>query len=1076
MSLRCGSCLTVNPDGNRFCEGCGAGLSQVCRHCGQESSPAARFCGACGTPHAGPVPVVAAAPPGVTWGELKQATVLFADIVSSTEQIADLDAEQAMERLGPALARMCASIEKFDGTVIRTLGDGVMAIFGAPRALEGHALLACEAALDMQRAFAPEGQGLRIRVGLHSGQVASDPQHADGKGGGAHGLTIHLASRVVGLAHPGGICLTETCYALVRTLCEVQPMGQHVLRGISGQSAIYTLTGFRMASSDQHFHPASLTPFLGRDRESDLLKQALLVTERGQARVVGISGEPGAGKSRLCHEFVQWCRARRVPVFEVRAQPYGHATPLQPGLSLLRTFFFRIAPEDDAAAARRRIVERMAELGPPAEADLALLYEFLGVAQAGSPPSALSPKARHTRLLNVVRELVKHDAATTSVILIEDLHWLDEASEEFVATLVEAADGTQTMVVLNFRPSYRLPWAQFENFEKIELGQLSLRETEHLVRALIGPRVELQDICELVAERSGGNPFFAEELVRSLVDRGYFLEGSDLRAGGLEAMERALPATVQAVIGARLDRLGEPEKTLLQMCAIIGKEIPLAVLEHMASPLAKVIEKGLDGLCHAELILPQPAVGGRRFTFRHPLIQEVAYSAQLKVRRGPLHGAVAVAMEDYYRDQLDEYAGLIAYHYESAGQFLDAASHTARAAQWVGSTNSALAIKHWHKVRTLLQEQPRSAKTDHLRVRAGGQICVLGWREGLTLQEVQPFIDEAMELAGEVDSRLIQLLLMVEGRMLQASGGPADGYVERLLKALSLMPAGSDPGRAATLHAALSQAYAWAGLLEQALAANNSALQDMGKIDRFDQDFIGFSIEHWVKGMRGRLLARLGRLDEADRCLSEMLVLGQSSNDPVILQFAHFGYMDVASCRQDSGLAKEHAARVAEIAAKHESPYLRVFALSCRALADSIAGDFGTAARTYSEALALVRSANVAMEFETEILASLAECYRGLGSFEQALDAASEAIAISRQRSTRLPECRALITLASATLDTHGLARVADAQALFAEAEALVQRTGASIYESALLRERARLAMLIHLPSENAGVSAGQAA
>lgn len=1076
MSLRCGSCLTVNPDGNRFCEGCGAGLSQVCRHCGQESSPAARFCGACGTPHAGAAPSVAAVPRGVTWGELKQATVLFADIVSSTEQIADLDAEQAMDRLGPALARMCASIEKFDGTVVRTLGDGVMAIFGAPRALEGHALLACEAALDMQRAFAPGDQGLRIRVGLHSGQVASDPQHADGKGGGAHGLTIHLASRVVGLADPGGICLTESCYALVRTLAEVQPMGQHALKGISGQSAIYALTGFRMASSDQHFQPASLTPFLGRDRESDLLKQALLVTERGQARVVGISGEPGAGKSRLCHEFVQWCRARRVPVFEVRAQPYGHATPLQPGLSLLRTFFFRILPADDAAVARGRIVGRMAELGPPAETDLALLYEFLGVAEAASTPSALSPKARHARLLSVVRELVKHDAATTSVILIEDLHWLDEASEEFVATLVEAAAGTRTMVVLNFRPSYRLPWGQFENFEKIDLGQLSARETEHLVRALIGPRTDLQDICELVAARSGGNPFFAEELVRSLVDRGYFLEGSDLRAGGLEAIERALPATVQAVIGARLDRLGEPEKTLLQMCAIIGKEIPLAVLEHMASPLAKVIEKGLDGLCHAELILPQPAVGGRRFTFRHPLIQEVAYSAQLKVRRGPLHGAVAVAMEDYYRDQLNEYAGLISYHYEAAGQFLNAADHAARAAQWVGSTNSALAIKHWHKVRSLLREQPKSARTDTLRVRAGGQICVLGWREGLTLQEVQPFIDEAMALAGEVDTRLIQLLLMVEGRMLQASGGPADGYVDRLLKALSLMPHGSDPGRAATLNAALSQAYAWAGKLEHALAANDSALEDVAAIDRFDHDFIGFSIEHWILGMRGRLLARLGRLQEAEQCISEMLILGQSSNDPVILQFAHFGYMDLASSRQDAALAQQHASRVAEIAAKHDGPYLRVFALSCRALANSIAGDFQAAALTYSEALALVRSARVAMEFETEILASLAECHRSLQQFEEARATAREAIHISRQRSTRLPECRALITLAAATLDAHGVQQVVQAQALFAEAESLVRLTGASIYEATLQRERERLNQLTDQAPENPAIGAGQAA
>ncbi|MFI5447547.1 ATP-binding protein [Polaromonas sp. UC242_47] len=1007
------------------------------------------------------------------WGELKQATVLFADIVSSTEQIADLDAEQAMERLGPALALMCESIEAFGGTVVRTMGDGVMALFGVPKALEGHALLACEAALDMQQAFPGGTHGLRIRVGLHSGQVASDPRNADGRGGGAHGLTIHLASRVVSLADPGGICMSESCYGLVRSLCDARPMGSHSLKGISGQYGVYALEGLKTGS--QGFHQATLTPFLGRDREIALLQQALHFTEHGKARVVDISGEPGAGKSRLCHEFAQWCRARQIPVYEVRAQPYGHATPLQPGLSLLRTFFFRIPPTDDAAAARARIAARMSELGPPAEPDLVLLYEFLGVAPAESLHAASSPKARHARLLNIVRELLKHDAATTSVILIEDLHWLDEASEEFIATLIDAASGSRTMVVLNYRPSYHLPWAQAENAQKIELGQLSDKETEHLVRTLIGPRQEFQDVCQLVVRRSGGNPFFAEELVRSLSDSGLLAEGSDLRIAGLDALERALPATVQAVIGARLDRLGEPEKTLLQMCAIIGKEIPLAVLEHMASPLASVIEKGLNGLCHAQLILPQPAVGGRRFTFRHPLIQEVAYSTQLKVRRGPLHCAVALAMEVYYRDQLDEYAGLIAYHYEAAGQLLDAASHAARAAQWVGATNSALAIKHWHKVRALLQNQPRSTASDSLRVRAGGQISVLGWREGLTLQEVQPFIDEATELAGEVDSRSIQLLLMGEGRMLQASGGPADEYVERLQKALSLMDADADPGRAATINAALSQAYAWAGMLEQALAANDIALRDMGAIDRFDREWIGFSIEHWVMGMRGRLLMRLGRLEDAAQCLQELLGRGESSNDPVILQFAHFGYIDLAWCRQNAELAHEHYAYVAEIAAKHENPYLRVFALSCRATVASIDRDFETAARTFSEALTLVRHAKVAMEFETEILASLAECHRGLGNSEQALDIAQEAIEISRQRSTRLPECRALITRASAMLDAFGSARADQAQALFAEAERLIRLTGAAIYQESLFREQSRLAVLTDLPGHT-GISVGQAA
>lgn len=1067
MPINCLACLTVNPDGNRFCEACGAGLAQVCRQCGQECGPSARFCGACGSPQAGAglasvaaaaLPVIPAVP---AWGELKQATVLFADIVSSTEQIADLDAEQAMERLGPALALMCESIEKFSGTVVRTMGDGVMALFGAPKALEGHALLACEAALDMQQAFKGDSLGFRIRVGLHSGQVASDPQQADGRGGGAHGLTIHLASRVVGLAEPGGICATESCYALLRSSCDVRFMGKHLLKGISGHTGIYALVGLKAASTNRFTQQGSLTPFLGRTGEMDVLKQALLLTERGQARAVGISGEPGAGKSRLCHEFTQWCRSHSIPVFEVRAQPYGHAMPLQPGLSLLRTFFFRITPADDGAAARARITARLAQLGPPSEADLALLYDFLGVAEAGSALlPGLNPKLRHARLLSLVRELVKHDAATTSVILIEDLHWLDEASEEFVATLVEAAAATQTMVVLNFRPSYRLPWAQFDNFQKVELDQLSGSEIEHLVRSLIGPREELREMCRLVVKRSGGNPFFAEELVRSLADGGFLAEEADLSAEALQAIERSLPPTVQAVIGARLDRLGEPEKTLLQMCAIIGKEIPLAVLEHMASPLASVIEKGLDGLCHADLILPQPAVGGRRFAFRHPLIQEVAYSTQLKVRRGPLHCAVALAMEVYYRDQLDEYAALIAYHYESAGQHVDAALHSSRAAQWVGGTNSALAIKHWHKVRSLLHGQARSARADSLRVRAGGQIAVLGWREGLVLQEVQPFIDEAKALAGEMDGRLMQLLLMAEGRMLQASGGPADGYVDLLRQAQSLMEPGADPGREAMINAALSQAYAWAGLLEQALAANTAAMQGMSAIDRFDREWIGFSVEHWVLGMRARLLTRLGRLGDAEECLQQLLVLGRSSNDPVIMQFAHFGYIDLAWCRQSASIAQEHYAHVEEIAAKHEGPYLRVFALSCRATTVSIAGDFVTAASTLTDALALVRGAKVAMEYETEILASLAECYRQLGQADRAVELGGEAIALARRRSTRLPECRALITSAAALLDKHGLIGVAQAKPLFAMAAELVCLTGATIYEESLQRECARIQTL----------------
>jgi len=1067
--MECQSCYTANPDSNRYCENCGRALTYKCAACGFDCTPAAKFCGGCGTAltrapsPAGPGAAARApapvAEPATGWGELKQATVLFADIVSSTEQIAQLDPEEAMDRLKPAVMLMCEAVERFGGTVMRTLGDGVMALFGVPRALEGHARLACESALHMQSLFAGNPQGFSIRVGLHSGLVASDPHaHDSGKGGGAHGLTIHLASRVIGLALPGGVTMTQDCHSLVRGSVDVESIGQPPLKGISEPIEIFRLVGLNPAFASQHFHQAKLTPFRGRDKELTLLQQAQRLAEAGDAQVVGVSGGPGTGKSRLCYEFAQWCRTRGRPVYEVRAQLYGSATPLQPVLELMRTFFFGISAADSPANARARIVTRLDELATAQPGDLALLSEFLGVPDAdSSAPVALNAKARRARLLAIVGALVKHSADVVSVILIEDMHWLDEASEEFVATLVTAVAQTRTMVVLNYRSSYRSPWVGFENFQEIEVGELNAADTDALVRELISHRREFQEISQLIVRRSGGNPFFAEELVRSLAERGVLSGDPTHSRNGLESIERALPATVQAVIGARIDRLSESEKSILQMCAIIGKEVPLAVLERVAGTMRAQIDRALDALCHAELIQPQPAAGGRRFAFGHPLIQEVAYGTQLKAKRAAIHASVASAMEHFYADQLDEYSGLIAHHYDAAGQPVSAAEYAARAAHWLSGTDSAQAIKHWHKVRDLLAGRAGDHQSDRLRAMACSQISMLGWREGLSLQEVQPFIEEAMALADKVDNRLVQFLLTIEGRMTQASGGPADWYVEKVAQALAMARADDDVGRIATLNAALSQAYGWAGLLEKALAANDIVLANAHKIDSYDHSFMGFNVEHWALGMRGRLLIRLGRFEDAEEHLRHLLALGNTLVDPVILQIAHYTFVDLAWCNDDAALAQAHSSVVSEIAEKHRNPYMRVFAASGRAMTLSIAGDFESAAATFSEALETIRGSNVSLEIESEILASLAECHRRLGNLELALRFATEAIDVSRQRSTRLAECRALISHAATLLDGGRTDILPEASALLDAAEQLITVTGAAIYVTPLGVERQRL-------------------
>jgi adenylate cyclase len=1042
--MRCAACMTVNPAGNRFCGSCGAVLGAAERSDGLDPW------------RAGPGGAVL---PG--WGEIKQATVLFADIVSSTEQIAALDPEQAMDRLQPAIQRMCDAVENFGGTVVRTLGDGLMAMFGVPKALEGHARLACEAALRIQSLFGVSEQGWRIRVGLHSGQVAWDPAYADGsKGGGVHGLAIHLASRVMTLAEPGTICLTEDCCALIRPDCELRSLGRHELKGFAEPVAVYALLGLKSNDAGRHFFEPSLTPFQGRHDEMEMLRRALQLSFTGDAQVVGVSAAPGTGKSRLCFEFAQWCRTRSIPVYEVRTQLYGHATQLQTVLELLRNYFFRLLPSDDALVARSKVVQRLSEIGLVAQGDLALLFEFLGLTNPDTPLSQYNPKVRRARLKHIIRDLFCHVAATPSVVIIEDLQWLDVASEEFIDTLVTATLGTKALLVFNYRPGYLSPWKQLKHFKQIDLAELDSTQIHAMVRGLVGTPTEIDDVCQLVAVRSGGNPFFAEELVRSLADGGILATTNGVRARKLVTATQALPSTVQAVVGARIDRLGESQKMVLQMCAIIGKEFPLAVLTRVGSAVAGGVEMALEALCHAEMLQPQAAEGGRRFVFRHPLIQEVAYGMQLKTRRAAIHAAVAAAMEVHYNDRLDEFSGLIGHHYEMAGRGLEAATHVARAARWVGSTDSAQAIKHWHKVRAVLEDHPSAPESDRLRAMASSHISALGWREGLTLDVVQPFIDEATRLAGQVDGRLVQLLMMIEGRMLQATGGPADAYVECVNRAIATLSPGESVGRAATLHAALCQAYGWAGLLDQALAANEAALRGVSSIDNFDHEFVGFNIGHWVLGMRGRLLIQLGRFEEADQSFEQMLLLADASNDPVIRQMAHHGHVELAWYRNDRFRAQEHVKSVEKIAQANGSPYSKVLALCSSGLARFTDNDYERAGQSFTEALSLIKSTKVAMEFETEMLAHLAECHLRVGKSDDALPFALEAIRISRQRSNRLSECRALITFGAALIHAHGADRSDEAVQGFDDAEKLIHLTGAKIYEAALLRERSRLTSL----------------
>jgi class 3 adenylate cyclase/tetratricopeptide (TPR) repeat protein len=1054
--MQCRACAYENEAASRFCVACGVSLAPVCAHCGRDFPETARFCASCGEPRK-PDGRVADAP-----GERKQATVLFADVTGSTARIAGLDAEGAMNFLHPIVMVMARAVNRYDGTVLRTLGDGLKAAFGAPHAREGHAVLACHAALAMRAAVAALPDAPMIRIGLHSGEVVSGKLHTGSMiEQDATGFTVHLASRIEQEASPGEICLSRECQTLLGAYCDTEPLGPRALKGVPDPVEIFRLIGLKPAVNSEHFRGASLMPLRGRTVEMETLQRALLDTAPGSPRVIGISGPPGVGKSRLCFEFGEWCRERQIKVLEARAQVHSRATPLVPVLEALRAFF-RIEPDMDAELARTRIEQTLTMLAIPVAEHLATLSDFLGCAEPTS--RAIDPATRRMRLRDGIGRIVKAAWSQISVIIIEDLHWLDEASQDFLETLMAAAEGTRVLMVLTFRPGWSPP-SRPASYLQLALPELGLGEVGQVICDLIGDGLGLDQVVAHVAERSDGNPFFAEELILSLAQSGVLVgERGRYRLGPSGWQNPTLPTTVEAVIGARIDLLPDSEKTLLQTAAIIGKEFPFEVVRSVIGLSDAAARPLLRRLRAAELIQPRQTAMGESFAFRHPLIQEVAYAMQLRSTRTSLHAAVAQAIEGQEWGKRDEFAGLLAHHYEAAGHMVAAAMHLQRSARWVGRTNSGRALADWKKIRTMMRDQPRSKENDELRALAGGQLLTFGWREGMLVEEAKIYVEEALGYAREAGNRRHEALLIAGyGRIIAASGS-ADEYIRLVREALAVLDAQANPEEALLLNGLLCQANMLAGFAGDALKANNAAL-DLIDDERRGKagivlgltvgQMVGFDVPYWLKCLHVRPLVMLGRFSDADERLGRLFQTDPAEAEPLHQGIPHYYAVELAWFRNDTLAAMRHANQVAHIAAQAGNPYWFVVASYCQGLAASTAGNFTEADGFFQQALDASRRGKAGLEFEARILAFQADNLMRAADPRRAGEVAAEAIGVARRKADRLAECHANLVAASAC--PSGPQYAEEARGLLNRANALIDETGAQAYEAVMLRVRAQL-------------------
>ena len=1087
--MDCPKCHTENLADSLFCEECSAPLEAACPSCGAGNRPTAKFCRKCRSEMAGAAPSSSSPhserqlPSPISYtpkhladkiltsrsaleGERKQVTVLFADVKGSMELAEQLDPEAWHNILDRFFAILTEGVHHFEGTVNQYTGDGIMALFGAPIAHEDHAQRACYAALHLRDEIAryatevkrAHGVGFSTRMGINSGAVVvgriGDDLRMDYT---AQGHAVGLAQRMESLASPDTCYLTGATAALVRGYFALDDLGEFRVKGVTDPVRVHRLTGIGTSRTRFDISRArGLSRFVGRTADIRTLEDAVAQTDAGNGQVVGVVAEAGTGKSRLCFEFLERCRARGMSVYEAHAVAHGKNIALLPILELFRAYY-GITNEDDDRSAREKIAGRMVLLDLGFADALPLLFDFLGVPDPQRPAPRLDPEARQRQVLTVMRKVIQSiSEEQPTITLIEDLHWLDDASGEFLAHMVDARAGSRNLLVLNFRPEYHADWMQKSWYRQIPLTPLGKEAIAELLADLLGTDPSIGTLVGPIHARTGGNPFFTEEVAQTLIESGH-LEGRRGAYRLVTALERLeVPASVQAVLAARIDRLPEREKRLLQTASVIGKDFAEPLLAEVAEVPAEELKASLAALHRAEFIHEQAIYPVVDYSFKHPLTQEVALGSQLKERRCQVHAAVARAIERQHPEHLDERAPLLAHHWEEAGDALAAARWHKRAAEWVGTTDFAAATHHWRRVRALLRELPDDREAAALGIAACRQLLNMGWRVGMGLEEAHALLEDGQRLGNAIGDRSVHLYLsIVYGRARCGDGDVATHLelgIENRRVALEL----DDVELQAGAWANFADALAFAARLPEALQVAEEGLA------RFPRHI---SPAGWITGInpysvlsfwRAYCLNWMGRLPEGLEELGRCCRVCEEDNAPELIGYARTIAAEAYYHKYDAERALASARGVEEISRKLGEPpalvgYMQMsFAYSH--LAAGRASDAIEAMRTALDLNQRVEKHQAGMS-----AALLAEALLQAGDLSAAQSAAEEAIALCRRSLRGNFEAKAYGVLARALLRRDGAAAHGAAEAALESAAVLIERTGAKTLTPALCEWRAEL-------------------
>ncbi len=968
----------------------------------------------------------------ITDGERKTITALFADLKGSTALIEGLDPEEARVIIDPALQLMMDAVHQYEGYVAQALGDGIFALFGAPLAHEDHPQRALYAALRMQDEMRRHADTLRakgyppllMRVGLNTGEVVlrsirKDDLRADYV---PVGHSTNLAARMEQLASPGAIVVSAYTHRLTDGYFAFKDLGPTQIKGVADSLNIYEVLGVGQLRTRLQVRATrrGLTRFVGRQSEMEQLQRALEQAKAGHGQIVGAMGEPGLGKSRLFYEF-KLLSLSGCLVLEAYSVSHGKASPYLPVIELLKSYF-DIQTADDERKRREKVNGKVLTLDRSLEDTLPYLFALLGVEEQPSPLAQMDVQIRRRRTFDALKKLFLRESLNQPIVLIvEDLHWIDGETQGFLDVLSESVASAKILLLTNYRPEYRHEWGQKTYYTQLRLAPLGQAEAEEFLDALLGesPRPvgerdrakgsenNLQPLKQLILEKTQGTPFFMEEIVQELREQGVLSSvgahpSPSSRAAPLPT-NLHIPPTVQGILAARIDRLTSEEKALLQQLAVIGRQFPMSLIRQVITQLEADLYRLLSSLQSKEFIYEQPAFPESEYLFKHALTQDVAYNSVLIERRKGLHKQTGQAIEQLYKDKLEEHYSELAHHYQRSGNTEKAIEYLHKAGQQAAERSAyADAIAHFTTALDLLNTLPQTLERNQRELRlqlALGTPLVL--TKGYTAPEVEATYLRARDLCR--DNEDSEQLFPVFAGLLRLYYSKGDFQKACELGEQFLQLAHQVPDSPFLIFAQAMYGSALFALGESARARTlferALALYDPQKHRPFVSSY---GVDPGMVGLSSfaDLLWWLGYAGQAQEKSDMSLNLAQEEPRPfnvtVSLDFAARRHQ----FRREPQAARAKAEAAIALATEHGFVLRLAMATAVRGWTLIEEGEYGNGIAQIQQALATFRETGALLNL-TYYLSLLVEAYRKAGRIEEGLEALTEAQKIVEQTGER---------------------------------------------------------------------------